>query len=65
MQLLRPAHRDGGGLDFLERAQVLGDIALQGEHPDDRCRHDSSRHNPVKTPKPLLFFPLPLASLVE
>src|ERR1700723_2828998 len=39
MELLGAAHRHRAGADLLERAQVLGYIALQGEHPDNPCRH--------------------------
>jgi hypothetical protein len=51
IELLGAAHRDRFRADCLERAQVLGDVALKGEHPDDRScgrLHRSSRpdHGP-------------------
>jgi hypothetical protein len=34
MEFLRPAHRDGVRADGLQRSQVLGHVALQGENSD-------------------------------
>ena len=34
---------DGLAADRLERAQVLGHVALKGEHADDRLHRSSSR----------------------
>ena len=42
MQLFGAAHRHRPGAGLLERAQVLGHVALQGEHSDDGSSRASS-----------------------
>ena len=41
MEFLRAAHRRGLAAGRLERAQVLGHVALKGEHTDDRLHRSS------------------------
>ena len=53
VEFLRAADRDGGRTGVFERAQMLGDIPLQGEHPDIRHRvHPSSGQRDAEAAQP-------------